>query len=549
MTQSNHIFSCYLIGETFLLSHCAALLLKKKHQILGVITSNPSLKKWAEDEKIPLVSDLKKIESTLSAQPFDYLFSIVNKVVLPEKILKLPKKLAINFHDSLLPKYAGVNVTSWALMNHEKEHGITWHVMEEGIDTGAILKQVKIPISSEDTAFTLNAACFEAASESFEDLVDELSEGKSQSRPQNFEQRTYYPFGKKPKRLGLINFHESAEQIEVLYRALDFGFYENPLVLPKAFIDNRVQLVSNLKIKRVNHQAQPGEILHLNQSQISVACRDGTVEFETPELGKDLRINLKKGQVFQVLDKKLMDLIDEFNRETGRFEGYWKRKLSVFQPTRLSSLEDLECQDGNTIDEMALEDVCGELENKFTENRRVLFLALFCLYCSRMSESESVDLGFSPENVQDYPEEFFQFYSRQVPWSITFDERETFGDVCKKVNLELSQVNAKRSFLRDLFWRYPDLKTKQFQWQKPLPIGITFTSQNSSDYQKEISPFHLFIYSEGKKSRVRSDFTLSHQIQRVLNDLKGLAVSIADSPCREIRGLDILPAANSVWEF
>ena len=80
----------------------------------------------------------------LEKTSFDFLFSIVNSQILFPSLLKLPREFAINFHDALLPKYAGVHATSWAIFNQEKTHGITWHVMSEIVDSGDILKQVSI---------------------------------------------------------------------------------------------------------------------------------------------------------------------------------------------------------------------------------------------------------------------------------------------------------------------------------------------------------------------------------------------------------------------
>ena len=63
----------------------------------------------------------------------------------------------INFHDGPLPRYAGLHVTSWALLNQEREHGVSWHVMEVGVDTGDVLAESRFQLSDDDTAFTVNA--------------------------------------------------------------------------------------------------------------------------------------------------------------------------------------------------------------------------------------------------------------------------------------------------------------------------------------------------------------------------------------------------------
>src|SRR5204863_115568 len=83
-------------------------------------------------------------------------------------------RCAINFHDSVLPAYAGLNATSWAIMAGETRHGISWHEMTAEIDGGRILRQQSFALTPDDTAFTANAKCYEAAAESFEALIEDL---------------------------------------------------------------------------------------------------------------------------------------------------------------------------------------------------------------------------------------------------------------------------------------------------------------------------------------------------------------------------------------
>jgi len=181
-------FSCFLIGEGTLPIQCAELLLERGHQIFGVISPDASISSWAKGKDIPYIQPTDNLIAFLRQQRFDYLFNIVNSSLLPKEILELPRQLAINYHDAALPKYAGVNATSWALMHWEKTHGVTWHVMSDWVDGGDILKQVAIDIADDDTAFTLNGKCYEAAIRSFEELVDEISSGQALAIKQNLDE-------------------------------------------------------------------------------------------------------------------------------------------------------------------------------------------------------------------------------------------------------------------------------------------------------------------------------------------------------------------------
>lgn len=207
-------FSCFLMGEGTLPIQCAELLLERGHQILGLISPDGLIRDWAKEKGISYIQPTDNLLALLSRQPFDYLFSIVNNSVLPKEILDLPRQYAINFHDSPLPKYAGVNSTSWALMQQEKTHGVTWHRMSEVIDGGDILKQVSLEIAEGETALTLSGRCYDAAIHSFVQIIDELSAGKAVAIPQNLNNRTHFSPDKRPSAGGLLSFNRCAYELE-----------------------------------------------------------------------------------------------------------------------------------------------------------------------------------------------------------------------------------------------------------------------------------------------------------------------------------------------
>ena len=160
-------FSCFIIGETTLSIRCAELLLARGHLILGLITDNADALRWAGQHAIRAFDPDAGFAATLVGTEYDYLFSIVNERLLPPPVLASARRLAINYHDAPLPRYAGMHSTSWAIMAGETAHGVTWHVASEKVDAGAIIRQQGVPIDPEETALSLNAKCYDAAVESF----------------------------------------------------------------------------------------------------------------------------------------------------------------------------------------------------------------------------------------------------------------------------------------------------------------------------------------------------------------------------------------------
>ena len=151
MTPSTPLSSVFIGGQSLLIQ-CAERFKKRGHNIRTIVSSDSNVQRWAKEQRISCIAPARDLAAQLALTPFDYLFSVAYLSVIPPAVLTLPRRGAINFHDGPLPDYAGLNVTSWALLNKEREHGVTWHVMFEGVDEGDILEQVRFPIAAEETA-------------------------------------------------------------------------------------------------------------------------------------------------------------------------------------------------------------------------------------------------------------------------------------------------------------------------------------------------------------------------------------------------------------
>ena len=185
-------FNTLLVGEGTLLILCAQILLRHGHAIEAIVATSQAIQEWAREQEIRCVSRLDALPAAMDGRPVDYLFSIANLFVVPPGILALPRLGAVNFHDGPLPRYAGLHATTWAILNQETSHGVTWHEMREAVDAGGILQQRLFALDPDETAFTLNRKCFTAGIESFEELIKDLGAGVIRSRPQEPAERTYF---------------------------------------------------------------------------------------------------------------------------------------------------------------------------------------------------------------------------------------------------------------------------------------------------------------------------------------------------------------------
>lgn len=262
-----------IIGNGSLIIPCVEYLLDNDFKILVVVTSDVDVEGWCCTNKIHVIqeSDIQEVEK----MEFDYLFSIVYLNVLPKEIIKKPKKAAINYHDALLPAYAGIHATSWAIMNCEKKHGITWHIIEEKLDTGNILVQKEIEIEDGETAVSLNMKCFQAAIEGFYELIDSIISGNLVGFPQNISNRTYYGKWKKPKLASLINWNKKNEEILNFVNSLDFGEYDNTLAVPKITYKGKYYIVKEISRSEKSDMKQAPGFAIEQDGILVVSTKDG----------------------------------------------------------------------------------------------------------------------------------------------------------------------------------------------------------------------------------------------------------------------------------
>jgi methionyl-tRNA formyltransferase len=221
------------------------------------------------------VNAASTIDAIRAARP-DFVFSAYNMQIFKRPLLQVPRIATVNFHNGPLPRYRGVNVYSWAIINGEPTHGVTWHVVDEGIDTGDILGQQTFSLAPTDTPITLLSKGFRAGVECLAEILPKLVSGQLQPRKQNDALATYYSKRDLPN-AGRINFEWTFDRIEKFVRGLDFRPFENRFVYPACsyrgtrFYPQTIRLVSTSKTK------VPGSILKVNEDSIHVQAADAVV--------------------------------------------------------------------------------------------------------------------------------------------------------------------------------------------------------------------------------------------------------------------------------
>ncbi|MGH1412297.1 MAG: MupA/Atu3671 family FMN-dependent luciferase-like monooxygenase [Pelagimonas sp.] len=334
MTQ----FSCIVIGNESLLVQCAQAALDRGNTVAAVVTRNAGIAEWATGLGLRVEAPGKDLGARMGDVQADYLLSIANLDIIPADVLAIPSKGAINFHDGPLPRHAGLNAPVWAMIAGETQHGISWHMIEGGVDEGDVLAARSFDIAATDTALTLNTKAYEAAIASFGDVLDQLETGALKRTKQDLSQRSYHALADRPSGYGLLDFSRPAEELARLVRALDHGGYWNPLAAPKFRAKGQIWLAQSARV--VDGSAAPGTVLLETSDHLTVACGTGALELEdiTRICGTPV------APVVVALEGDVLPLPTDFSavdtaisQVAGR-DGAWRRAFADFHPLELGGI-------------------------------------------------------------------------------------------------------------------------------------------------------------------------------------------------------------------
>ena len=138
--------------------------------------------------------------------------------MLPQLVWNMPRLGTLNVHGSLLPKYRGAAPINWAIINGEKETGLTTFLLKHEIDTGDMLDQLRLPIGPDETAGELHDRMMYAGAELLLRTVQHLERGSLRPQPQPDSEATHAPkiFTETCK----INFEQNSQQVHNFVRGL-----------------------------------------------------------------------------------------------------------------------------------------------------------------------------------------------------------------------------------------------------------------------------------------------------------------------------------------
>lgn len=260
------------------------ILVQHNYKIVGVITApdkpagrgqqlhQSAVKKYAVEKNLAVlqpeklknadfINELKALEPNL--------FIVVAFRMLPELVWQMPEYGTFNLHASLLPQYRGAAPINWAVINGEKETGVTTFFLQQEIDTGNIILQEKINIEDEDNAGSVHDKLMDIGSQLVLKTVQKIEENSVTEQPQELTTSKHAP--KIYKETCLIDWNKPVLEIHNLIRGLS--------PYPTAFTHLDGKVLKIYKSAVILRQAQNDKAyLTDNKTYLSFKCADGYLD-------------------------------------------------------------------------------------------------------------------------------------------------------------------------------------------------------------------------------------------------------------------------------
>jgi methionyl-tRNA formyltransferase len=277
------------------------ILVRKGYNVVGVVTATdkwggrgkkkllePPVKKYALAHGIPILqpSNLKSAEFQEKLRAWNADLQVVVAFrMLPEAVWSMPRIGTFNLHGSLLPKYRGAAPINWAIINGEKETGVTTFFIRHEIDTGDILLQDRLPIAPDETAGEVHDRMMHVGAESVLKTIQLIETGKYELKQQDHSQASKAP--KIFHETCEIDFNQPTQTIHNFIRGL------SPYPAAWTTLDDKKLKILRTGMENQSHDQPPGTFLSDNKNWVKVATQDGFVWLHELQLQGRKRMMVK----------------------------------------------------------------------------------------------------------------------------------------------------------------------------------------------------------------------------------------------------------------
>ena len=259
----------------------------------GMKLQQSAVKRYAEDKGLKLLQP-EKLKNPEFLQELKLLNADLHVVVafrmLPEAVWNMPPMGTINVHASLLPQYRGAAPINWAIINGEKETGVTTFKLQHEIDTGNILLQEKIAICEDETAGELHDRLKELGAKVLVSTIAGIVNGSIVEQPQSTPNNGQLTIKHAPKIFTdtcEIDWNKTVDEVHNLIRGL------SPYPAAFTHINGKLLKVYRSQKEFTKPNTSPGGFETDNKSFLKFACSNGYISVLELQLEGKKRMNIE----------------------------------------------------------------------------------------------------------------------------------------------------------------------------------------------------------------------------------------------------------------
>ena len=285
------------MGTPDIAATCLKRILADGHHVVGVytqpdrpkgrgmkLTASP-VKEVALEAEIPVFQpenfrEEETVEALRALKP-DICAVVAYGRILPQKVLDVPTLGCINIHASLLPKYRGSAPYQWAVLNGEKETGVTAMYLCREMDAGDMIDRVTTPIGENETAGEVLDRLALLGAGLLSKTLDRFQAGPVAGEKQDESLVSYAPM--LDKSLCPIDFRRTAQQVHDQVRGLQPWPVATMELQGKHFKVHETRVTAG--------EGEPGQILGLTKTGLVIACGEGAVEIRSLQAEGGKRMN------------------------------------------------------------------------------------------------------------------------------------------------------------------------------------------------------------------------------------------------------------------
>ncbi len=265
-------------GSDDFAGECLKEILKSSHMVVGCVTQpdarqgrgmnltfSPIKELALEHDLICIQPESLKGQAVIDALKFfnaDVFVVVAYGKILSQAVLDIPKLLCVNVHGSLLPKYRGAAPINWAIINGDKETGVTIMKMNAQMDAGDIIAQEVMPLDESTTADVLRPEMAKVGAKLLVKTLGNIASGNYTCESQNEAHVTIAH--KLTKEMGRIDWNQPAATIERQIRGLK--------PWPGTFCSFKNKTLKILQASVVSETGEPGMILGTSKDGFTIAC-------------------------------------------------------------------------------------------------------------------------------------------------------------------------------------------------------------------------------------------------------------------------------------